>query len=185
MVINWSFINNSGVGVCSGESIFTIPPIPIEKLLPGQFIITGSGSKCIKWIAKKFISYEELIFFENCLPIRFDTSSLEDQIPKEPLFVSGNHFILHKGQLVTASSLINNSSIKRAPLDEFKSGLFYYHIELESEELIYSHGVQSSSFLEWANAFIFDNLDERPKDLMRFKPEQIKHDLDKIFSRNI
>ena len=32
MVINWSFINNSGVGVCSGESIFTIPPIPIEKL---------------------------------------------------------------------------------------------------------------------------------------------------------
>ena len=155
--------------------------VPIEQLSAGQFIITGSGNKCIRWIAKRYISHEELLFFQNCLPILFETSSLEDQIPSEPLFLSANHYVLHKGRLVTASSLVNQKSIKRAPLEKFKSGLCYYHIELDSEELIYSHGVQSSSFLEWANTFIFDNLDERPSDLMRFKPDQIKNELEKVF----
>ena len=146
---------------------------PVEHLEAGQFILTADGYKCLRWLAHVFMSYEELLFFPEHLPIVFELYSLTSNTPNEQLILSPNHFLLVDSKLVSAGSLVNGNGIFQDNIENYTRGLSYYHLEFDSEVFVFSHGVKSTSFLDIGNSSLFDNVEERPLDLASLRSSDL------------
>jgi hypothetical protein len=82
-------------------------------------------------------------FRETC-PIRIAKHTFGKNTPFKDLFVSPNHGIIVKGNMMAPRFLVNNSTITQKLCNDVVT---YYHIELESHEAIIANGLLSDSFL--------------------------------------
>jgi hypothetical protein len=75
--------------------------------------------------------------------ICFVPGSLGEDLPTANLYLSPNHGVLVKDQLVLAKDLVNGTTIFH---DLSHDDLEYYHIQLETHACVKAHGVLAESF---------------------------------------
>jgi len=120
----------------------------VQELQIGDEVHTLAGRKAIKWIGyHKFTKEEGRAWQDSVMPIRVACFAIDDQSPHRDLYLSPLHCIFFNEALIPVKYLINGSSIAQgAPSD--MSEIEYYHIDLDTHEVLHAEGALVESFFD-------------------------------------
>jgi Hint domain len=134
--------------------------VPVESLTAGERVLTAGGAaRPVRWLGH---STRARMFADPIreLPIRIKASALGDNVPGRDLLLSPGHAMLIDGILVQCGALVNGTSVVRETA--MPAVFSYYHVELDSHELLLAEGAPAESFLCGAEDMNFDNFADRP-----------------------
>jgi uncharacterized repeat protein (TIGR03803 family) len=135
----------------------------VEDLKIGDKLRTASGAlRPIKWIGRRSYAGRFIVGRKNILPVCFKAGSLGDNVPERDLWISPQHAMYfasadHGGVLIEAKDLINGTSIVQP---EHTDSVEYFHIELDSHDVIVAEGALSETFIDDDSRGIFHNAHE-------------------------
>lgn len=133
--------------------------VAVETLRPEDLVCTADGRALpVRWVGHSEVSTT----FANklrSLPIRVKAGALEDGVPRRDLLVSPDHALFLDGVLVQAGALVNGVTILREV--DVPERFIYYHIELETHELLLAEGAAAESFVDNVDRMHFQNWTER------------------------
>jgi hypothetical protein len=122
---------------------------PVQELHIGDEVQTLAGRKTIKWIGyNKFTKEEGRAWHDSVMPIRVARFAIDDHTPHCDLYLSSYHCIFFNEVLIPAMYLINEASIAQGTPSDM-SAIEYYHIELDTHEVIYAEGALVESYDGW------------------------------------
>ena len=131
---------------------------PVETLSIGELLITRSGAALpIKWIGRRSYRGRFVLGRKDILPICIRASALDENVPRRDLWISPHHAMYLDGMLIEAKDLINGVSIVQA---EQVEKVEYFHIELDSHDVIIAEGALSESFVDDDSRGLFHNAHE-------------------------
>ncbi|MGO8738463.1 Hint domain-containing protein, partial [Rhodoblastus sp.] len=132
--------------------------IPVETLRIGDPVVTASGRlRPIKWIGTRAYSARFAGNNPDLPPIRFKAGSLEEGVPARDLLVSPKHAMFLDGVLIPAEHLVNGATIVK---EAASADIRYFHIELESHDVLIAEGALSESFVDDDSRAMFQNAHE-------------------------
>ncbi len=135
----------------------------VEKLKVGDQVMTASGApRLIKWIGRRSYAGRFVEGRKDILPVCIKAGALADNVPKRDLWISPHHAMFFKdensdGVLIEAKDLVNGASIVQA---ERVKKVEYFHIELDSHDVIVAEGALSETYLDEDNRLLFHNASE-------------------------
>lgn len=131
---------------------------PVEDLAIGDLVETATnGPRPVRWIGRRAYSGQFAHGNRDVLPVIFRKGSLGDGLPHTDLSVSPLHAMFIDGLLLPAAALANGESILQAAnMDEVK----YFHIELETHDIIFANGAPSETFIDDESRGMFHNAAE-------------------------
>ena len=134
----------------------------VEKFQIGDEVMTASGvARPIKWIGRRSYLGRFVMGRKDILPVCIKAGALADNVPRRDLLVSPNHamYFHHKqgGVLIEAKDLVNGVSIMQA---ERVEQIEYFHIELETHDVIIAEGALSETFIDDDSRGMFHNAHE-------------------------
>jgi hypothetical protein len=148
------FLRGTNVLTTKGE-------ICVERISVGDLVNTVSG-EClpVKWVGRqRFKKASRSNWPTNFLPVRIQRFALDNNTPHKDLYVSPGHALFIGGALIPAGYLINGSSVVQAVPDGMDA-IEYFHIELETHEVIFAEGMPAETLLVKDGREIFDNFIE-------------------------
>ena len=129
----------------------------VETLAIGDCVITADGvARPIRWIGRR--SYAgHFARGTHVLPICFKAGALDVNRPRRDLWVSPHHAMFLDGVLIEGIDLVNGASIIQA---ERVERVDYFHVELDSHDIIVAEGALSESFVDDDSRGMFQNAHE-------------------------
>jgi hypothetical protein len=129
----------------------------VEDLNIGDRVLTlkGGVSK-VKWIGYRTLRKARIPPEDAAVafPIRFVKDAIATGIPHRDLVVSPWHHIFFDSKLIPAMKLVNGKTITQ----EFSRTVFeYFHIELETFDILLAEGVLAESYVDTGNRSMFQN----------------------------
>jgi hypothetical protein len=89
-----------------------------------------------------------------------EAGALGGKLPSRDLLLSPDHTVSVGGALIPIRHLINGSTIVQEPIDE----VTYYHVELETHDVVVAEGLPCESYLDTGNRAAFnDSLRDRQR----------------------
>ena len=127
----------------------------VESLAIGDLVATASGAaRPIKWIGRRAYAGPFLASNPGAQPVRVHAGAIADGVPARDLFVSGRHALFLDGVLVPAEALVNGASVTRCTTF---SAVEYFHIELDSHDILLAEGCPAESFMDDGSRGLFQN----------------------------
>ncbi|QPF94530.1 Hint domain-containing protein [Bradyrhizobium commune] len=136
------FLKGTGIATLTGSR-------KIEDLCVGDIVPTAfGGARPIEWIGRFRRTRRDAgrPWDKHARPVRIARGALATNVPSADLFVTGGHALLIDGLLIPAESLINDTTISLYPAHEHDE-LEFFHIKLESHDVIYAEGAPCESLL--------------------------------------
>jgi hypothetical protein len=134
--------------------------VPVERLAIGDMVVTASGAtRPIKWIGRRSYGGRFLLGQEHILPICIKAGALDANTPRRDLWISPHHAMYLEGVLIEAHDLVNGVNIVQ-PADT--NTVEYFHIELETHDVIIAEGSLSETFIDDNSRGMFHNAHEYP-----------------------
>jgi Hint domain len=150
------FLRGTRISTAKGEA-------PIEDIELGDLLMTDRGQPlAVKWIGTRHFKLNNPAgkkWPEAFLPVRIARHALDGRTPRADLYVSPAHCLFVDGLLIPASHLINDVSIVHA-MPEGVEEIEYFHIELQTHEVIYAEGAAVETLLVTSDREDFDNFVE-------------------------
>ena len=129
--------------------------IEVQDLAVGDLVVTASGERRpIRWLGSRTLDCNAHPDARAVWPIRIAAHAFADNQPSRDLFVSPAHALrvsIDDDVLVPACRLINGSTIARCPAET----VTYWHVELDSHDLLLADGLPAESYLECGNRRFF------------------------------
>jgi hypothetical protein len=133
------FLKGTKLSTPSGDRL-------VQELRIGDEVQTLAGRKTIKWIGyNKFTKEEGRAWQDSIMPIRVMRFAIDDHTPHCDLYLSPYHCIFFNEALIPVMYLINEATIAQGTPSEM-SALEYYHVELDTHEVIYAEGALVESY---------------------------------------
>lgn len=132
--------------------------VEVQDVKAGTMLRTADGRVMpVRWVGRSEVS---LTFADKLrvLPVRIKAGALTENVPARDLLVSPGHAIFIDGILVHAGAMVNGVTILRE--NNVPETFTYYHVELESHELLLAEGVAAESFVDNMDRMHFHNWDE-------------------------
>jgi hypothetical protein len=130
---------------------------PVETLKAGDLVQTVSGdARPVRWIGFRALDLTRHPAPERAQPIRIIAGAFADNIPSRDLRLSPDHAVLLDGALIPVKLLRNDASIVR---DADCRSVVYYHVELDTHDVLLAEGLAAESYLDTGNRGIFQNAD--------------------------
>jgi hypothetical protein len=132
--------------------------IAVEALAIGDRVVTVSGeARPIHWLGRRSYGGRFIMGRKDILPICFKAGALDDNVPRRDLWVSPHHAMYCEGVLIEAKDLVNGVSVVQA---ESVERVEYFHVELETHDVIVAEGALSESFVDDDSRGMFHNAHE-------------------------
>jgi hypothetical protein len=132
--------------------------VAVEEISIGDLLKTGSGDlRSVKWIGRRGYGAPFVASNPHLRPIRFRTGALGGGLPQRDLLVSARHAMYIDGMLLPAEALVNGVSIVR---DDPTGDVTYFHIELDTHDIILAEGAPSETFVDDDSRGMFHNAAE-------------------------
>nr|WP_242011933.1 Hint domain-containing protein [Acetobacter oeni] len=144
---------------CRGTLILTdAGEVAVEDLRIGDRVMTLAGeARAIRWIGRRRYARQFAAGNRDILPVVIRAGALGDELPRRDLSVSPLHAMYLDGVLVPALALVNGRTIVQAEqIDE----VAYFHVELESHDILIAEGTASESFVDDGSRGMFHNAGE-------------------------
>lgn len=142
------FVRGTRIATPTGATV-------IENLAPGDLVTTAShGQAPVKWIGKRRINVAAYARKEMVAPVRIVRDAVEPGIPSADLLISPDHAVFIDGKLVCARQLVNGTSIG---YDLSFHDVDYFHIELETHDIVLAEGLTVETYLDTGNRGFFSN----------------------------
>ena len=120
----------------------------VQELQIGDEVQTLAGRKTIKWIGyNKFTKEEGRAWQDSIMTIRVARFAIDDHTPRCDLYLSPLHCIFFNEALIPVMYLINEASIAQGMPPDV-SAIEYYHIDLDTHDVIYAEGALVESFFD-------------------------------------
>jgi hypothetical protein len=120
--------------------------VPVEELTIGALFNTLNGPLPIKWIGRRTFKKAASSWHRSVAPIRVARFALDDQYPSRDLYLSPKHSLFVDGVLIPVKHLANGGSVAPAKMDDSEA-IKYFHIELETHEVIFAEGAPAETLL--------------------------------------
>ncbi len=131
---------------------------PVEILAIGDTIVTAAGQhRPIKWLGRRSYAGRFLLANPGVQPIRFRADSLGAGLPRRDLLVYPDHAMALDGLLIPARCLVNGVTVVR---ERGLRRVEYFHVELDSHDLLLAEGAPSESFMDDGSRDMFRNAAE-------------------------
>ena len=131
---------------------------PVEALRPGDLVRTAGGAlRPVRWIGHRTIDLTRHPDPRRAQPIRILADAFADGVPSRDLVLSPDHAVFDRGRLIPVRLLVNGATILR---ETRRRKVTYYHVELDSHDLLLAEGLAAESFLDCGNRGIFENAPE-------------------------
>jgi hypothetical protein len=147
--------NLSALCFAAGTSIATPSGgVAVEDLKIGDQVLTGSGAvRPVIWLGNMTLRPARHPRPHEASPVRIRAGAFGDGLPMRDLRVSPGHALYVDGVLILAASLVNGATIIQ---DEVES-VRYFHVELESHDVLLAEGLPCESYLDDGNRSSFAN----------------------------
>jgi hypothetical protein len=134
------FLKGTKISTPSGDRL-------VQDLRIGDDVQTLAGRKSIRWIGyNKFTKEEGRAWQDSVIPVRVARFAIDNDTPSRNLFLSPLHCLFFNGALIPVMYLVNETSIAQSTLPSEMSELEYYHVELDTHEVIYAEGALVESY---------------------------------------
>ena len=128
----------------------------VEDLRPGEPVITRAGeSRPIVWIGRRRIVCRTWPDPRKVWPVRIAAGALGPLTPAADLFLSPDHAVCLDSVLIPVKYLLNGTTIRQVPVD----AVTWYHVELDSHDVILAEGAPVETYLETGDRAGFDRAD--------------------------
>jgi hypothetical protein len=149
------------VYVCfaAGTRILTAEgEVAVERLEAGDLVATlagrGSPMKPVLWVGRRRVVLAGHPNADAIAPVRIKAGALGQGAPHRDLLVSPDHCLFLDGALVPARLLVNGRNIVA---ERGLAEVTYYHVELESHDVLLAEGAAAESWLDCDNRAWFEN----------------------------
>lgn len=145
------FVRGTRIAVPGGHAL-------VERLRIGMPVLTEAGeARPIQWIGRR--SYAGAFVARNpgVQPVRIGAGAIADGVPLRDLLVSPRHALFLDGLLIPAETLVNGASITQC---EGLGSVEYFHIELDSHDVLLAEGCPAESFCDIGTRNLFQNAAE-------------------------
>jgi hypothetical protein len=134
-------------------------PVAVEALRVGDHVMTvaggaGSVARPVRWIGRRGIDLERHADRARAEPIRIRKDAIAQGQPSRDLLVSPDHAVFLDDALIPARLLVNGGSITR---ETAARQVVYYHVELDSHDVLYAEGLPVESYLDTGGRAMFEN----------------------------
>ena len=127
----------------------------LRALVVGDLVVTASGTaRPIRWLGHRTIDCGRHPRPTEVLPVCIAAHAFGEGRPARDLLVSPGHAIcvdVGGEVLVPALALANGTTVTRAVVDT----IAYWHVELDSHDIILAEGLPTESYLEMGNRGFF------------------------------
>ena len=119
----------------------------MEDLHIGERVRTvlGEAAAAIVWIGRREVDCTRHPKPRQVWPVRVTASAFGFGRPHTELFLSPDHAVYVGEVLIPIRHLINGSTIAQVPE---RIGIFFYHLELPSHDVVLAQGLPAESFLD-------------------------------------
>ena len=119
----------------------------VEDLRVGDLVVTSSGThRPVRWLGHRMIDCRSNPL--KSWPVRIARDAFGTDMPTRDLYVSPEHSlcvsVADTEVLIPAEKLVNGSTVAFAPTDT----VTYWHVELDSHDILLANGLPAESFLE-------------------------------------
>ncbi|WP_245442943.1 Hint domain-containing protein [Methylobacterium terrae] len=133
--------------------------VAVEDLRVGDRAVTASGAlRPIVWIGHRAIAAAGPLLPHDQQPVRIRAGAFGAGLPARDLRLSPGHPVLvgaeagnEGGHLVPVMCLINGTTIAREPV----AAVTYWHVELDSHDILLAEGLPAESYLDWGDRPFF------------------------------
>lgn len=127
---------------------------PVEHLRPGDLVQTADGvARPISWIGRRRIDIARHPSPELVRPVRIAAHAFGPEAPHRALRLSPDHAVLLDGQLIPIRLLVNGATIA---YDTAVPAVTYFHIELETHDILLAENLPAESYLDTGNRSMFE-----------------------------
>jgi Ca2+-binding RTX toxin-like protein len=132
--------------------------VAVERLKAGDLVATlsgrGSPMKPVLWLGRRRVVLAGHPNADAIAPVRIKAGALGQGAPHRDLLVSPDHCLFLDGALVPARLLVNGRNIVA---ERGLAEVTYYHVELESHDVLMAEGAAAESWLDCDNRAWFEN----------------------------
>jgi len=133
--------------------------VKVEDLQAGDKVVTARGGVAtVKWIGYRTLRKARIPAKDaiRAFPITFMKDSVAKNVPHRDVTVSPHHLVLINNSLIPAMLLVNGKTVTQ----DFKRQSFqYFHVELDSFDILLADGLPAESYVDMGNRSMFENAD--------------------------
>jgi hypothetical protein len=120
--------------------------VAVEALRAADRVVTASGRvRPIRWIGRRPVACARHPDPHAVWPVRIQAGAFGDGLPRRDLWLSPDHSVgIDDAALIPIKHLVNGATIAQMPVDE----VTYWHVELDSHDLLLAEGLPAESFLD-------------------------------------
>lgn len=123
-------------------------PVAVQELAVGAMVVTASGERRpVKWIGRLVAHPSRHPRPQEVNPVCVRAHAFGPDMPMRDLRVSPGHAIYVDGVLVPAGELVNDATIFQEEVEHVR----YFHIELDSHDVLLAEGLPCESYLDDGN----------------------------------
>jgi hypothetical protein len=128
--------------------------VAIEDLRLGDHVQTvAGGPRAIIWIGRRTVDCALHPEPDTVRPVRVQAHAFGPNLPQRDLFLSPDHALYLEDVLIPVKYLVNGHSIAHREA----ARVTYYHIELESHDVILAEGLPAETYLDAGHRSAFGN----------------------------
>ena len=129
--------------------------VAVEDLQVGDIAVTASGAhRPIRWLGHRSVDCTRHPNRKWALPVQIAAGAFGPNKPERPLLVSPGHALclnVFEELLIPAYTLINDATVSQLNVAQ----VTYWHVELDSHDMLIANGVPAESYYEVGNREFF------------------------------
>ncbi len=129
-------------------------PRVIESLQIGERVVTATGARRpVQWMGYRSVDIRRHPRPHDVMPVRVKAGAVAPGCPERDVLLSPDHAMFLDDVLIPVRYLLNGTTI----VQERAEQITWWHVELESHEVILAEGLPTESYLDTGNRAAFVN----------------------------